>query len=159
MQRCAVANEGWEWFFFFVLFCCCRFTKEKSVKFYLKVFSNNSFWPLCGYDLTARWGLSSTTKAGFKIIAEPCHTNIPVHTPAHPPTHRHTHLSVCWTWLSDRSLLEQILQDLCTTADKQEHLRHVGRRNKHGWALEELSVILSLCNTAVAALGMPVAHG
>lgn len=47
---------------------------------------------------------------------------------------------------------------MCATTDKQERLRHVGQRNKHGWASEELSVILRLCKAA-AALGITVAQG
>lgn len=133
--------------FFCLCFCCCRFT---TVLLDSKVFCNNHFWPLHGYARRVRWALSSTTKAGFKIITDPGHTNIPVHMSTHPQTQ----LSVCRTWLSDQSLLEQILQDLCTINDKQEHLRHVGRRNnvgepqgKHQW----------FCDY-VTALGMPVAE-
>lgn len=125
----------------FFFFCCCRFSKVIPDS---KVFCNNHFWLLHGYAQRARWALSSTTKAGFKIIAEPGRTNTPVHMPTHPAD-----TSLSMPNLAERP--EPLKSGFCRTCVQLIINKSTwgtwGGRNKHGWASGDLSVILSLCNS------------
>lgn len=97
--------------------------------------------PPQGFAPTTRGTVSGRTRAGFKVVTRRHKLNradvrLCTHTHSHSRAHSDTH--------PQTSLLEQILQNSCTTTDKQEHLKHNGGAGggDHGRASGELSVIL-----------------
>lgn len=139
MQRCTVANQGegdcccfFCLFLFFAFFLLLQiYQTKKTFRVFGEVFCSNDFWPLRGYALRARWAFSSTTKAGFKKLHQAAQTN-PLHMSTHTRTRKHTPLCALDLAARPEPLRQAIPQDLCTTTDKQEHLRHVGRKINMG---------------------------